>query len=341
MRALVTGLLTFCLAFPGPISLIPKAQATQRPDSRESLLQARLRTLHLAVDFANEAPDAAEGRLQQAIEALYPFAPEIAHSPQARRDQRRAELTLARALMINQRLALAELSLRNLYSIDPPSEREVSAFGPSLAEHAKQARIRVEELPKGIVEIECARACAAYLNERRISLVSNVPNGEYRLYVKDLAGQAPVLQKRIELRGDKALVRVRFDNAPLPQEEPSPTTPRSEPNDPTPSPKRPTAQPEPSQRVAPLWLEVSGLALGAGMMVTGGLLVPVQTKRCAVTDADGNCLKDRNYKTPGIALLIAGGALLVTSSVLLIVDRKRGRRRREKLSGLLRGEVKF
>lgn len=340
MRALTSSLLAVSLAFSGVGPVASQAWASQKTASRDSLLQARLRTLSLAVDFASEAPDTAERRLEQALESLHTLAPEVAASREARKEQRNAGLVLARTQIYNQRPTQAQRTLRELFLIDPPKESEFSAFGPSLTEQAKLARAHVDGLTQGVVEIDCASSCAAYLNERRIPLVGNVPLGEYRLYIEDLAGNTPPLQERLELRGNNAKVRVSFKNQTVQSERsgslmtPAPTQDVLAPRQPLPADTR---------RVAPMWLEITGATLGAGMIAAGSVLVTKKRKICEKRYPDGSCRKDRSYKEPGIGLLIGGGALFITSTILLIVDGKRGskKKKREKIGRLLQGELRF
>lgn len=333
-RALLIGLLSLSLAAPNQLFQASLAWANQQEDTREALYKARFRNLNLAVDFANEAPGVAHERLAEAIESLYPFAPEISASPQAQAKLRIANLTLARSLLHNQLLRKARYTLRELYSVDPPRSREVEMLGPTLAKYGRETREKVDRLPRGQVEVNCAQPCYAYLNERRVSLVSELPAGEYRLFVQDRAGDTPSLQKRIELRAEGSRVRVRFDNPVLksakggaPQIRPRPVP-------------RPSA---PRKRLLALWVEITGVTLGAAALGTGIWLTNKERTSCVGPKADsGDCLYDRSYKKPGVGLLVGGGVLLTTSIIMLVIDQNRHKSNRaSKLAELARGQIRF
>lgn len=350
MRVLISSVLTVSLALLGPAPVMSTAHAAQREDSsRNTILQARLRTLALAIDFANEAPDAAESRLQQALESLHPLAPEIARSAKARKEQRKGGLVLARTQLITQQIQAARLTLQDLYSIDPPSDREVMSLGPSLTKLAHEVRTELQSKPTGEIKVECARTCAAYINERRVSLASTLPAGDYRLVVQDLAGDSPLLEKRVQLRGKEASAVVRFDNSTsalmTPPGAAAGATDGAAPG-----------QSGRYRRIAPLWLEVTGIAVGAGLAGAGAFLIHKGNEPCKIPGPGGvGCSKDLDRKTPGTVMVVAGGTLILTSTVLLIIDQvsmskhnngpgklsRREQIRQQRKSGLLRGIVRF
>lgn len=333
-RALIISLLALSLAAPNQLLRASTAWANQEEDTREALYRARFRTLSLAVDFANEAPGVAHDRLAQAIESLYPFAPEISASPEAQAKLRIANLTLARSLLHNQILQKARYTLRELYSVDPPRSREVEMLGPTLTQFAREAQEEVQSLPRGQVEVDCVRDCSVYLNERRASLASDLPAGEYRLLVQDRAGDAPSLQKRIELRGEGSQVRVRFDN-------PAPTP--SDGNRPIAIRPRVPGPDQGKKRLLPLWAELGGISVGIATLGTGAWLASKDRSSCVGPKGEGgNCLYDRSYKKPGIGLLVGGGLLFTASVIFLVIDRKKGQgRRSSKMADLARGNIRF
>lgn len=340
MRLTISIALSTLLGLGG--SIVPTTaiagSAQTAGQSRRSLLEARMDALELAMAFANEAPVSGEQRLRNALESLHGFAPEIAANSSYQSKQQDALLTLARALVQNGRVAQARMTLRELFRVDPPRTSKLERFGPTLTELAVQERSLVESLDSGQVRVNCASPCELYLNERKSRLDRSVPTGEYRLYLRDKSDKTPPLRRQIEIRDAGGQVRVHFDN-PLPQAPPIVVLKR-----PAPPTEGALAPRLPNERIAPRWLEISGLSVGGLALAAGAFLVIKKDVNCFKKNQQGECDYDLDLRKAGIPTLAIGGALFATSLALFVIDERTNKKKAKtsrSLSSLLRGQWYF
>jgi hypothetical protein len=131
---------------------------------------------------------------------------------------------------------------------------------------------------------------------------------------------------------DAVLARLPAALKQLEEREPVVTEPRAEPEtveplvEPLVEPPAEHIDDVPRRPLGTLGRAGIGVAVvGAGALVGGGVVYALKHRFEAPTgralDLDG-----RNYKPPGIALMVAGGAALVAGATLLIIDRTRARK---------------
>lgn len=70
---------------------------------------------------------------------------------------------------------------------------------------------------------------------------------------------------------------------------------------------------------------VGSLAVGTAALIAGGIVL-AQGRRYDQRDPEHEVWQGRDFRPPGIAVMVVGGAVAVTGAVLLVVDRVRARR---------------
>lgn len=302
------------------------AQPTQSSSDRAKFLKAQLDGIDTSVSLCNENPSRGAEFLSRNLSSLHGFAPEIAAKPELQNIQRRSILALARAYHNSGQSSRARATLNALYRTDAPRTTELRALGPSLSALGEAVRSNVATLGRGRIEVKCTAPCQVYINERNADKSSAHLEGEYRVYVQDAADEKPPLRKHVEIHRGGGDVTIRYDNR-LPNAKSGASNPNRDPlvivdpastqlkrNDLT----RPRQNPK---RIAPLWLEITGMAVGILGMGTGGVLVAIdgQTKT-KIPDEK----KMLNYETKiaGYIFIAAGAATAVTSLVLLAIDQR-------------------
>lgn len=316
--------LTFSMSLAGPVQVLA-AQPTQSSSDRAKFLKAQLDGIDTSVSLCNENPSRGAEFLGRNLSSLHGFAPEIAAKPELQNFQRRSILALARAYHNSGQSSRARATLNTLYRTDPPRTTELRAFGPSLSSLGDAVRSKVASLGRGRIEVKCTAPCQVFINERNADKSSSHLEGEYRVYVQDMADEKPPLRKHVEIHRGGGDVTIRYDNRlpnaqtashgnrdPLVIVDPSSTNRHRD------SLARPRQS---TKRIAPLWLEIAGMVAGIGGAATGGVLVAIHGKKQPKSIGKP---KEREYETEiaGYIFIGAGAALAVTSLVLLAIDQR-------------------
>lgn len=318
--------LGLAIALTKPAQASPRAtQMPQEDPQRVKRLKAQIDSISIAQSVCNENPARGAEYLSRSLEALGNFAPEISAKRELQSIQRRANLALARAYHNSQQSQRAHNTLRRLYRSDAPPSSELKRLGPSMVALGEDVATQVASLKRGQLSVQCARPCQAYLDERNVDLESSHLEGKYRLYVQDLAGQTPPLRRELQLHAGGPAIQVRYDNeapaaaasVPPRLKLVNPTTP----NDPPTNPSRSTHPYPKPVRIAPLWLELTGVSTGIAAMGAGTVLwlMDGEPQPASQQSAEPQVY---NTKLAGKIFLGAGAATALVFGILLVIDQK-------------------
>lgn len=297
---------------------------------RAKYLKSQLRAVETSIRLCNENPAHGAESLEGTLASLHDFAPELAAKPELQDIQRRAVLALARAYHNSGQPSRARAALNSIYRSDPPRTTELRSLGPSLEALGNSVKAEVAELGRGTMQVICSAPCEVFVNERTANKQSSHIVGEYRVYVRDLANEKPPLRKHIEIQPGDGEVMVRYDNRrakPAKQRVEQPSAERSDPLvfvDPSKTHQKQDTlarapYPKP-KRLAPLWLEIAGIAVGLGAAATGGVLWYMAERPAGKNDEGQNINWDT--KDAGVICVAAGAATAVAFTILLIADQR-------------------
>ncbi len=190
----------------------------------------------------------------------------------------------------------------------------VRSYGLEVTNLHSQRQQVLQAAGTATLRIECEVECEVVINERSTSSEERLLLGPYRIWVRAKNGTASWEQHTVELTEPDAVVTLTYED-PNPIEAPPPPPPPRE--------------PEKKQRMLPRGAEIAGVAVGAGLLVAGAVLLAFDG-RCSATKQhpDSNstletCGDIYEMTAGGAALLGVGGGLLVVSGVLLGVDEVR------------------
>ena len=118
--------------------------------------------------------------------------------------------------------------------------------------------------------------------------------------------------------------------------EEDPTDATGEPGDPE---QTDEANDDPSPKAPLATMGKAGIGLLAGGVVVAGVGAGLLSQGRKLDEQDGQPLErtGRDYRPPGIAVLVSGGALIVAGAVMLGLDRKNAAKRKEALVRVLPG----
>lgn len=337
LRSSLALSLTVAMSLSGPAP-VQAAQPTQSSSDRAKFLKAQLDGIDTSVSLCNENPSRGAEFLGRNLSSLHGFAPEIAAKPELQNIQRRSVLALARAYHNSGQSSRARATLNALYRTDPPRTTELRAFGPSLSSLGEAVRNKVASLGRGRIEVECTAPCQVFINERSADKSSSHLEGEYRVYVQDAADEKPPLRKHVEIHRGGGDVTIRYDNR-LPNSKASLSNPNGDPLvfvDPSNTNRHRDNLARPHRtspnRIAPKWLEITGLVVGIAGAGTGGVLIGIHDQTQPRSVGKETELKYET-KIAGIIFAAAGGAVALTSAILLAIDQRNvNRKRPSKLS---------
>lgn len=315
---------------------------------RSKALRLQLDRLHTGVNFCKEDPRRCTDALERYLSGLHRFAPEIAQKQELQTLQRRAILSLARAYKNSDRFQRAEKVLTNIYRSDPPRTTEIERLGPSLVTLSEKVKRRVGTLGRGTIKINCLGPCEVFVNERSSSKRSNHIEGEYRVYVRDLQGRKEALQQVVEIHPGGGDVLVHYKNGGEADtgagdkgkvgrkdllEIVDPSRLGEDPG------RLDRGRTGSNARLAPAWLEITGLAAGIAAIGTGAALIAMNGE--CPPNRDGNCVNHYTTKLAGIITTSAGAATAIVFGVLLAIDQSQSNRRPAIILGKTRWKSPF
>jgi hypothetical protein len=322
------------------------------PESSDSL-----GVLTHAVESVGEDDAPSPAAIEQALAEVSKSPERLAASSDLRLLVRKARFTLVWSHLTAGDRVRATAAMDDLIRKTGPFPIEKGwNFGPDVSNLLDVRIAALDHAGMATIELTCS-ACQVIVNEREIPSATNnhkatqlpLPLGEYRIFVSFDAGDPQMRMFHLNKRGDNQAWKV----SPIPPSGP-PTTvaieegiasspPAHEPANPRPDaplaplPSAPSTtpndhaeaikpSPEPKQkRLLPLAAEISGLVVGAGLLITGGILLGLDGTCPGGGDINNlaECPETYHNKPQGVSLTALGAALLLTGGVLVIVDQVR------------------
>jgi hypothetical protein len=289
--------------------------AVASPEYTEAV--AEVDRLNLAV---NRDPDANHPALAAAVEKLTEFADELARDPKARELRTLAQLNVARALLRagDEEAAgtLVDEAIRAAGDAEIPADN----FGPKFGDFFDKRLEALREWGTGAIAVECTMPCRVLIDEREVadSGTAGLYFGNYRVWIgpedpTSVEDPTPA-QHRIEIDIDGEIEKLEYAPAPkIIEPEPVVEPPKVEP---------------PPKRLLPRWAEITGLGVGAGLMILGGVLLGTDGNCVAgggldpMADAQ-QCPQLWESTVSGAVLLATGAALGIAGGVTLAIDEVR------------------
>jgi hypothetical protein len=274
-----------------------------------------------AVDEANIAvnrdPEANLGALEQAIEQLLAFGPQIAADPMGREALDQSLLNLARALLMTGAKDRAAEVMDAVLLTAHDRKLPVKRFGPTLIDFHDERRKALDEAGTAAILVNCRVSCRVVIDEQT-STSSSGPLylGIHRVWVEAADGSSPPERHSIEL-GKPGVTEVVYYPAESDDE--------CEIVAPAVVVETPVAKPAP-KRVLPRWAEIGVMVIGAGAVAAGGVLMGLDGKCPGGGDpmADAaQCPELYEGTLSGLVAIGVGSALMVTGGVMLTVDEVR------------------
>ncbi|MFV8754403.1 hypothetical protein ACNOYE_27975 [Nannocystaceae bacterium ST9] len=288
----------------------PPADERELPEDYSAAIE-RIESLNKAV---NRDPEANYEALAESLDQLARFAPTLSADPHGREVRLLALLNLARALLLTGHDAGAGLMMDEAIRLVRGGELPVARFGPTLSSFHTDRREALAKRGSGQLHVECRQPCRVYLDELELTLDESGESGplllgSYRVWIEGSEPEAAAPERHlVELDVDGEIETLAFPIAPVEVADEAP---------PPPAPRR---------RLLPRWAEIGGLALGVGLIATGGVLLGVDGRcpkgRDPVDDA-ALCPKLYESSAGGFTALGLGAALGLSGGVLLTIDEVR------------------
>jgi hypothetical protein len=285
--------------------------------------QAQLELQAAATAIAERSPDESIVALEAALAEAVGHSQELLADPRAAEVFARARLALAWAQLAagdtNGATETMDLAILAAGSTPLP----LAGLGPAIRKLHDQRRAALEDGGYATIFVDC-NGCEVLIDETRSDNPSEaLLLGPHRVWLFDPGGE---LEPRFhEVMLDTVGATVSLEYRPTRKFEPPP-----EPIDATPAPDR---------RQVPRWVKLVGMGVGAGLLVTGSVLLAIDG-RCQgggtpTADNLDSCGKVWNHAVPSYALLGVGGGVLLGASVWLTVDevRAKGPRRTSMMLG--------
>ncbi len=290
------------------LSLLAGPAAGSSPDYDAAI--AEIDRLNIEV---NRDPEANYEALGQALDQLARYAPQLAADSTGREVRLLALLNLVRALLLAGHEVGAALLMDEAIRLVHGGELPVARFGPTLSAFHTDRREALAKLGSGRIHVDCQQPCRIYLDERELALDESGESqplmfGSYRVWIEGSEPDGPAVERHlVDVDVDGEIETLGF---PLAVEEPVVDEPVLD------GPKR----------LLPRWAEITGLAVGVGLIATGGVLLGMDGRcpagRDPVTDAAA-CPKIYESSAGGFTTLGLGSLIGLTGGVLLIVDEVR------------------
>lgn len=283
--------------------------------------------VEVAIERGNQDPQQAIDLLEEALDSMARYPLDLIGDRRALDLRAVAQLSLARAYLLEGREREALVTVDILILDTQESAPPVKNYGPTIQSLYDERRKVLAGYGTSNIEINCVVPCRVYVQERLVSQsLDSLLLGDYRVVVEAVDGSIPPLRAQILLSEPGQTGHLTYGTAPLQIDEPG----RQE-------------DPPVERRMIPRWVAISGVALGVGLAVTGGVLLAYHDK-CPggldpVTDAD-ECPRLYNNLASGVATAAAGGVALLGFGVVLAVDEARGNRARD-LTTMLTWSIPF
>jgi hypothetical protein len=305
-----------------PAAFAPEAEAQPEPEPPpEPAAGGSYEGALAAVDEANIAvnrdPEANLAALEQAIDALLAFGPQIAADPKGSEALDLSLLNLARALLLTGANDRATQVMDAVLLTAHDRKLPVKRFGPTLADFHDERRKALDGLGTGSILVNCRISCRVVLDEQTASSSSgSLYLGSHRVWVEAADGSAEPERHTIELSTPGVTEVVYY---------PAESDDECEIVASVPVVETPVAAPSP-KRLLPRWAEIGVMVIGAGAVAAGGVLMGLDGKCPGGGDpmADAaQCPELYEGTISGLVSLGVGAGLLLTGTVMLSVDEVR------------------
>jgi hypothetical protein len=248
--------------------------------------------LEAEIALLTEDPTAGNGPLANALLALFDHAPSLAKDPETLARRVDAMLQLARLQLANNPNIAAQTmdeAIRQAHGVPLPA----AGYGPRL-DKLYQERLEVmNNRGTAVLEINCTIRCRVYIDGHEEPIVSGPLHlGPHNVWVEDSRGVHPPMRSVEDLSVAGKTYRLSY----------GPHVPRQRP---------PVAQ------LAPRWVEITSITLGAAMLIGG-------TTALAAYGASREPSQTFDERPLALALMVGlGGVGLGVGSVMLSIDRQR------------------
>lgn len=269
------------------------------------------RDLEVAADsIADQSPSESITQLEAAIDEAMQHPRELLADRSAAENLARARLALAWAELATGDAAAAtttmDLAIRSAGTTALP----LDGFGPDIRDLHDERRAVLDAEGHATIAVDC-NGCEVLIDEAKSGNPSGaLLLGTHRVWLFDPSGE-------LEPRFDEVVLDAADEVRTLEYQ--------SRPDDAIDEPAR-------AKRRAPRWAKIVGMTVGAGLLVTGGVLLAIDGKcqggGTPTPDNVDTCSKVWNHAMPSYALLGVGGGLFVGATVWLAVDEARGGPRR-------------
>jgi hypothetical protein len=308
----------------GPAAFAPEPTAEPEPASEPEPAAAagNYEGAVAAVDEANIAvnrdPEANLAALQQAIDQLLAFGPQIAADPKGREALDLSLLNLARALLLTEDKDRASEVMDAVLLTAYDRKLPVKRFGPTLVDFHDNRRKALEGQGTASIVVNCRVSCRVVIDEQSTTSGSGpLYLGSHRVWVESADGSTQPERHTIELDTAGVTEVVNY---------PAESDDDCEIVAPVPLVETPAPTPSGPKRVLPRWAEIGVMVIGAGAVVAGGVLMGLDGNCPGGLDpmADAaQCPTLYEGTVSGLVAIGVGSALLVTGSVMLSVDEVR------------------
>lgn len=288
-----------------------------------------------AQSIADASPIKAITELEQALAAMTQYPVELLGDSTAADKLARARVALVWAYLAEGDTDAAAKVMDDAIRSAAGRELPVGGLGPDVRNFSDQRRLLLQETSTARIEVDCD-GCAVLVNEVAAANPSGpLLLGDYRVWTIDPHGKLEPMFTQVELVTADQTIKLVFRP---PVDEPA----RPEPS--TTLDPQPKTVPESKPQV-PRWAKVLSMTVGAGLVVTGSVLMSLDGK-CKNGDLatsvnfGSSCPKVWTNKGPGYALIGVGGGLLMGATVWLAVAEDRVTRSR-RASAMLSWTIRF
>jgi hypothetical protein len=258
--------------------------------------------------------------LEQGLEQLGQFPTDLRADTAVLAKMGRARIALV-ALLIERDVLAAATAMDEAIRSARDTELPVRSFGPDVLRLYEQRRSVLEAAGTGTIEVDCQVACEVLINEHLSPNPSDpLYLGAYRVWVRADSGSPEWTYYHVVLDAPDWPETLTYPPPPpLPQVESEIGNGAGTTTD------TGHHQGSRTKRMLPRWAEIIGLAAGAGLAVTGGVLLSMNG------DCEGGGTPSIPVTCPGVydnsiqgyTLLGAGIGLFTLAGVMLTVDEVR------------------
>jgi hypothetical protein len=227
-----------------------------------------------------------------------------------------ARVILVRLHLANNDAEAAQAAMDDLIRTARGQSPPVRSYGPEVTKLYTDRKAVLQQVGVGTLEVACSVECEVVVNERRSTTSEKLFLGRYRVWVKAVGPDASWEYHEVDLIEAGAVTTITYEGpvaAPVVED----TSPPPEP------------APVVKKRMLPRGAEIAGMAVGAGLVIAGAVLLSFDGKCSSSKRAPSEattleeCGSIYDTVPTGASLVGIGGGLLVISGVVLGIDEVR------------------